>query len=63
MKRKNTPRRHVDRARPPRNSPESLHWLQRKNTLEKQAAEQLAQDPGADSRALMVWADDGGRID
>jgi hypothetical protein len=63
MKQMNGSKQHVDPVRPPKTSADFLHWLQTKNALEKQATAQVARANEADSRALMVWADDGGRLD
>ena len=38
-----------------------MHWWRKQDTHQKQAAEeQIKQTAHAISRALMVWADDGG---
>lgn len=40
-----------------------LRWLKKQNAHKKQMLEkQIAQDALAISRALMVWADDGGAV-
>ena len=40
-----------------------LRWLREKNALNKKVAEeQIAQADRAISKALMVWADDGGAV-
>ena len=40
-----------------------LHWLRKKTALKKQAEEErIRQADPAISRALMVWADDGGQV-
>lgn len=61
MNKKNGTKRHATRARLPKTAADFLHWLQRKKTFEAQVADQAAQARRADSQALMVWADDGGR--
>ena len=60
MKPEDKPKRETIRVR--KTKEDFLRWLRKKNALKKQAAEeQVGQADPAPSRALMVWADDGGR--
>jgi DNA-binding NarL/FixJ family response regulator len=63
MKPEDKSKRQIIRGRRTHKTKEDfLRWLRKKNALKKQAAEeQIRQADPATSRALMVWADDGGQ--
>ena len=63
MKPEDKSKRQIIRGRRTHKTKEDfLRWLRKKNALKKQAAEeQIRQADPTTSRALMVWADDGGQ--
>jgi len=63
MKSGNKLRRHHVARSTYKTKDDFLRWLKKRNAHKKQTLEeQISQDTRAISRALMVWADDGGAV-
>lgn len=63
MRPENEPKRKtIQRRQTYKTKDDFMRWLKKQDAFKKQAAEeQIRQTDPATSRALMVWADDGGR--